>query len=110
MLVLEGRGIAWEKLEVITYGWVKAKSLTAFGVQTLLSCGKHFKRSFCCKEQQICSLKSVNMHGLVGNVHGCKGGLRMDRFLPSGKVKLGKVQPSQISSLFGVITLAEETC
>jgi hypothetical protein len=34
----------------------------------------------------------------------------MDRFLPSGKVKLGKVQPSQISSLFGVITLADETC
>jgi hypothetical protein len=73
MLVLEGRGIAWEKLEVITYGWVKAKSLTVFGVQTLLSCGKHFKRSFCCKEQQICSLKSVNMHGLVGNVHGLQG-------------------------------------
>lgn len=40
----------------------------------------------------------------------CKGGLRLDRFLPSGKVKLGKVQPYQISSMFQVITFADETC
>jgi hypothetical protein len=40
----------------------------------------------------------------------CMGGLRLDRFIPSGKVKLGKVQPYQISSMFQVITVADETC
>jgi hypothetical protein len=43
MLNLEEGGNAWKKLEVITYGWVKAKSLTVSEVQLLLSCGEHFK-------------------------------------------------------------------